>query len=576
MSNTWNIRDGMGNMQKGLPPGEFNKKGNFDDGVNAKRIRTNLWPSGKFNDQDGPLSALQNSDSSMRSMSKNLSVNQTVMTLYINIPRLVVPINIPSFNDLRNLSVPKCVGAGDVVFQLRYNDTMLLNGDATKIVNRYMPDLVYCANLATINYILFGIQTLLAEYYTLIEAPTCTSQECFATACRQKKMQWETVASSTFEKVRSVWYKFLNNISSNDFSVLLHEHFWDGFQATMQPGQTDAYKKDAYMRYVDAFVWDFINTYAKIGGIFIGSDNQGGAQYGNPNPCSFAPTDYVGVLQVAGKNFKVRNMWSACFGGTSSGDILGFKLKFFDCRALTAPSLQFRLSSNEGTQNEQYAAFSPALKHLGGYSLLVPAKMVRDPVRNIHGMCGVNGAQERDNGFLQFAIGDQVSRPSNIFNNTLANACDACASVVPAPIQLYMRLGFCMLPKQHLLDVQRVLNPAPGRAPPASGGMPPPPPAGGIPPPPPAGEIPHPPAGEIPPPPAGEIHPAPVGGGGGVMDLNFVGREVDVEGANASPHFTNTPLFPEASTTIFTDTTASADSAMQKRKRKVIPAGPSQ
>jgi len=60
------------------------------------------------------------------------------------------------------------------------------------------------------------------------------------------------------------------------------------------------------------------------------------------------------------------------------------------------------------------------------------------------------------------------------------------------------------------------------------------------------------------------------------MDLNFVGREVDVEGANASPHFTNTPLFPEASTTIFTDTTASADSAMQKRKRKVIPAGPSQ
>jgi len=60
-------------------------------------------------------------------------------------------------------------------------------------------------------------------------------------------------------------------------------------------------KKTAYLHYVDAFLWDFINIYAKIGGIFIGSDNQGGAHYGNPNPCSFTPTDFVGVLQVSGK-----------------------------------------------------------------------------------------------------------------------------------------------------------------------------------------------------------------------------------------------------------------------------------
>ena len=92
---------------------------------------TNLWPSGKFNDQDGPLSALQNSDSSMRSMSKNLSINQTVMTLYINIPRLVVPINIPHITEARNIPVAKCICAGDVVFQLRYNEVLLKSGDAT-------------------------------------------------------------------------------------------------------------------------------------------------------------------------------------------------------------------------------------------------------------------------------------------------------------------------------------------------------------------------------------------------------------------------------------------------------------
>jgi len=83
MSNSWDMRKGIGNPQG--PNGEYNKP--YTDGVNAKRIRTNLWPSGKFNDQEGPLSALQNSDSSMRSMSKNLTTNQTVMTLYINIPR---------------------------------------------------------------------------------------------------------------------------------------------------------------------------------------------------------------------------------------------------------------------------------------------------------------------------------------------------------------------------------------------------------------------------------------------------------------------------------------------------------
>ena len=226
------IRGNLGRPENGFPPGEFNNKGAFSDSVNAKRIRTNLWPSGKFNDQDGPLSALQNSDSSMRSMSKNLSTNQTVMTLYINIPRLVVPINIPHFSETRNISVPKCVGAGDIVFQLRYNDTMLLQGDATKITNRYMPDLVYCANLATINYILFGIQTLLAECYTVISDPACGSQEDFDIQWTAKKEGWR-VSNDAFEKARFNWYKFVNNISSNDFSNLLRYHFYDGYMVNV-------------------------------------------------------------------------------------------------------------------------------------------------------------------------------------------------------------------------------------------------------------------------------------------------------------------------------------------------------
>jgi len=153
-------------------------------------------------------------------MSKNLSTNQTVITLYINIPRLVVPINIPHFSETRNVSVAKCVGAGDIVFQLRYNDNMLLNDDATQITNRYMQDLVYCANLATINYLMFGIQTLLAECYIVISDPTCTSQEEFDVQWTAKKEGW-WVSNDAFEKARFKWYTFVNNIFSNDFSNLL-------------------------------------------------------------------------------------------------------------------------------------------------------------------------------------------------------------------------------------------------------------------------------------------------------------------------------------------------------------------
>jgi len=64
----------------------------------------------------------------------------------------------------------------------------------------------------------------------------------------------------------------------------------------------------------------------------------------------------------------------------------------------------------------------------------VPSKNKRDTVRT-----DVVMAEERSNGFLQFGICDQISKPSNIFNNPLVSVCDATASVVPASFQIYMR-----------------------------------------------------------------------------------------------------------------------------------------
>ena len=447
MSNPWNIRKGIGDPQG--PNGEYNRSNDFGGGINAKRVRNNLWPSGKFNDQDGPLSALQNSDSSMRSMSKNLSTNQTVMTLYINIPRLVVPIQIPHITEARNIPVAKCICAGDVVFQLRYNEVMLKNGDATQFANRYMPDLVYCANLATINYIIFGIQTLMADVYADSVVPNMGSLQTQAEFSRLWDMQKTRWSASTdiIHKARLRFNLFLNTISSGDFSSMMSSCFFDGyFEQVNYEKDTTLMKKDKFKAFVDDFLWDFINTYAKIGGIFIGSDNQGGAHYGDPNPKSYAPTDFVGTLQVAGKNFKARNMWSACQGGTSSGDILGFKLKYFRTKRDSHPPLVFRLSSNSITQNEQTVSVSQNLCDLGGYSMLVPSKNKRDVVHSEFVM-----AEERNNGFLQFGICDQISKPSNIYNNPLISACDATASVVPAPFQIYMRLGFTNYPPANLV-----------------------------------------------------------------------------------------------------------------------------
>jgi len=56
-------------------------------------------------------------------------------------------------------------------------------------------------------------------------------------------------------------------------------------------------------------------------------------------------------------------------------------------------------------------------------------------------------AFEEDDGFLQFAICDQMSKPSNIHNGPITTACDATAAIVPAPIQIFMRIGFTRLNK---------------------------------------------------------------------------------------------------------------------------------
>ena len=339
------------------------------------------------------------------------------------------------------LRVAKCIDDSDVVFQLRYNEAMLSSGNATHVCTHYMPDLVYCSNLATMNYILFGIQTMLAEvWHAVRDSLTNANFQRDWTIISQRR--GGAAPSQATKMAFDRYFKFVDFISYGKFDILMKEFFFDDYSRRVHVGSPVEEKIVAYRQHVNAFLWDFINTYCQIGGVFVGSDQQGGSHYGNPNPASRAPSDYVGVLQVAGKNFKVRNMWSACQGGTSSGDILGFKLKHIPSKPAQAHlqgSIGFRLSSNPGTQVEQVVVVSQKLAELGGFSLLMPAK--QRPESFIPTGAPLQ-AFEEDDGFLQFALCDQMSKPSNIHNGPITTACDATAAIVPAPIQIFMRIGF--------------------------------------------------------------------------------------------------------------------------------------
>jgi hypothetical protein len=277
------------------------------------------------------------------------------------------------------------------------------------------------------------------------------------------------------------WIMFLESITGGDFANMIKKTLCNQIASLSQADQKDdderfpmtkkaAMDKEIKRAVISEILWDFINTYSKPSGIFVGSDEQGGAHYGNSNPCSFAPTDFVGVIQVAGKNMKVRNMWSACGNGTSSGDILGFKLRYHQFQESTSPdsegggktdlaiagmtNLPFELSTNGNTPTPKNVSLDTLFIERNGKSkdtekvprffLLVPAKkylstsmdnMLLDTTSKLL-------QDELDTGFLQFGMCDQMSKPSNVYNSFCRSAVNATAASAPLPFQIYMRMGF--------------------------------------------------------------------------------------------------------------------------------------
>ena len=482
----------LDNAQK---PGGMFGDNRLGSALTSNRIERHLWPAGDFNNQNGgPLSAIQHADSKMKGMSQNLASNQTTMTSYINIPRLVVPVIMPSLTGSSDITLKKCLTSGDVVFHLRYNNVMLTGGHATPNTRKFMPDLVYCVNLASLNYILLGIQHVLSRLLFHDEiarnaannAPNQANnpdgmlvydqETLYVKYQALKAFSSNTVSFSTTRR----WIHFLNMITHGDMEKMMQTALWEGVATAYSQINQEGINENTHIPphilhdSVSSFLWDFINTYARTAGIFVGSDEQGGNHYGQANPCVQAPTDFVGVIQVAGKNMQVRNLWSSCGSGTSGGDVLGFKLRSW--KQITSHSntagaqarttsgtfpLEFEFSPNANTstphrlqvtdlismsehidRNEekyenytQYTMLMPCRKNDVGVSSLAQCMSSKDTI-----------LPDTDTGFLQFGLCEQISKACNTGNMHLKIAINATAATMPMTIQMYMRMGFMWLP----------------------------------------------------------------------------------------------------------------------------------
>ena len=411
-------------------------------GVNDNKITTNFWPGGDFNNSSNPLSAIMDANGKMGKMSKNLMSNQTIMAQYIHIPRIILPLFIPRVaGHIGLIDLMKSTVSGDVVFNLRYNDEIMKAGLGSKIIRKEGGDSVFSVNLATLNYILMGIQGFLEKFRVHCTTKYEDDDEDFDELLKEAGNIPNRGANANNQISFDKFYMWLKIMTNDDFKNMMSDSFIKVWREKMKSCCIKGTPKDRkkiinqyYTQYICSILWDFINTYAKLGGVFVGSDNQGGNHQGMSNPCSFAPTDYVGVIQAAGKNMKVRNLWANCENGTSSGDIVGFRFMLFaNC---TETNIDFKLSSNVDTHCNEYIN----IKAHSTYVLLVPAKKNSPLSSHISEMKWV------DANFLQFGICDQISKPSiNSTTNLHHVSTNALFSGNPAPIQICLRFDFCRL-----------------------------------------------------------------------------------------------------------------------------------
>ena len=407
----------------------------------------NYKPGGQFDSHTGLTDTIDSTGRNPQQLTKNLMSTQTQYTLYINVPRMIIPIYIPSTSGKMPFLLRKSVVSGDVFFHIRFNHKMFSNRSATPCANTLSPNMNTVINLQTVNYILNNIQIILFKLQPEMVGLNGITFDEFKVSLTQRINEIKTQDNE--------WIIFLNNITSDGakktffdtFLCATSEFYRNWYYRVIVPNRQDYLRLNGnnemeqivmqhMEKQVDAHIhttcWEFINTYMRLGGVFIGSDNQGGMDQQSLNPCSYAPTDYVGTLQLAGKSLKVRNLWHTT-SLISSGAIIGFYLKKFDPEYTT---INFNLSSNPLTRESQLfmktsPTYTPFFLTPGVYETIQQQTQQQRTKK-----CYADH-------FLSFGSIDQMSKCGNVESEDNMSVCyNAESAILPMPVQVMMRFKF--------------------------------------------------------------------------------------------------------------------------------------
>ena len=341
--------------------------------LGAPQIQNQIGPDGFWDRQTGgkrgPVDPLQADKDKKRALEKNIITNQIQHVQYINMVQVIVPVRLPNTEggSASWLDLAKSIHAGDVVFALRCPPKMVAASYASRLTKKTQYNYVSSVNLATLNYILFRLQT-----FFLIFRQTCVKfnynrneLQRFCNQLREDLNSEKDTSPGKWNQWKQ-WFNFLgeNNCDLNDWigiddldqrkpTLTKNCFFKQWFDEVKALNFNDADVEVQRTKLAQLFdaklekaLWGWILGTCNILGIFIGSDEQGGSHQESKNPAVSWPNDYVGTVQCTGKSRRTSNLWNRD-NDFSSGEGLGFVLRK---KKLEGKNINtFRLSSNPNT-----------------------------------------------------------------------------------------------------------------------------------------------------------------------------------------------------------------------------------
>ena len=225
------------------------------------------------------------------------------------IPKLFIPAAVADGSVYQDPILEHAISDGDLVFSLKMNREMVGMGSQSYIIypTGYTDKAVKLVNLATANYILWGLQV--------------------GAFNQQGGGRWK------------MFFSHLCKSKAPSFS-----------EDSKSDVETD------HGRRIDKgmdSVWNFIKTYLAAYGVQHGSDMQGGQHEGSKTRVVTNAVDYVSSFAVEGKILKLNNLWRA--HDVNENDDLVLALRYMPPQQ---SNLQFVLSSSNRSSRTERAPVS--------------------------------------------------------------------------------------------------------------------------------------------------------------------------------------------------------------------------